>query len=146
MCLIQGRVIIILCIPVLFISPLITIFVPHHDVAIYLTVIYVFIFLLFLGVRRTGSRWTTWYQNIALIDDAALRSWYMDQLSASEREDTQKMTDPSVLKLARSSLQQNVLAGQRKPIFAKGSQDPMVSKLVDSYEATIFLMVTFPIL
>ncbi|TVY94223.1 hypothetical protein LAWI1_G000823 [Lachnellula willkommii] len=136
----SGRVIIIACIPVLFISPLVSMFVSHNDVAIYLTVIYIFILLLFLGVRRTGSRWTTWYQKIALIDDAALRSWHMDNLSPRERENTQKMTDPSVLKLARGSLQQSVSLELRKSSFAKSSNDPMVSKLVKSYESTIFLM------
>lgn len=138
----QGRSIIICCIPVLFISPLLTIFIPYHDTPIYLTVLYIFILLLLLGVRRTGSRWTTWYQKIALMDDAALRSWFVNRLSESEKEDIQKLTDPKVLILARQSLQRAVLAERRKTIFARASQDPLVSKLVDSYQATIFLMVT----
>jgi hypothetical protein len=127
---------------VLFISPILTIFIPYNDAAIYLTVLYVFILLLLLGVRRTGSRWTTWYQKIALIDDAALRSWFVERLSVTEREDIQKLTDPKVLILARQSLQREVLAEQRKTIFAKANPDPIVSKLVDSYQATIFLMVS----
>jgi len=138
---IQGRSVIITCIPVLFISPLVTIFVPHNDVRIYLTVLYVFILLLLLGVRRTGSRWTTWYQKITLIDDAALRSWFVERLSISESEDIQKLTDPKILTLARQSLQREVLAEQRQTIFTKASTDPMVSKLVESYQATVFLMV-----
>jgi hypothetical protein len=127
---------------VLFISPLLTIFIPYNDAAIYLTVLYVFILLLLLGVRRTGSRWTTWYQKIALIDDAALRSWFVERLSLSEKEDIQKLTDPKVLILARQSLQREVMAEQRKTIFAKASSDPLISKLVESYQATIFLMVS----
>lgn len=126
----------------LFISPLLTIFIPYNDAAIYLTVLYVFILLLLLGVRRTGSRWTTWYQKIALIDDAALRSWFVERLSLSEKEDIQKLTDPKVLILARQSLQREVMAEQRKTIFAKASSDPLISKLVESYQATIFLMVS----
>lgn len=66
----------------------------------------------------------------------------MDKLSPHERENIQKMTDPSVLKLARGSLQQSVSLELRKSAFAKSSNDPMVLKLVKSYESTIFLMVT----
>jgi hypothetical protein len=136
--------IIILCIPVLFISPVITIFVPHHDIQIYLTVLYVFVTLLLLGVRHTGARWTTWYQRIDLVDDTQLRNWYIQKRDNSRQGTLEKMSDPAVLRLARQALLSDVLLEQKKFFFSPRTKDGLVMKLVKSYPATVFLMVSRP--
>lgn len=75
--------------------------VQFHDIDIYLTVLYVFVTCLFIGVRRTGSAWTTWYQKISLVQDSELRDWYFSKLDETTREDIIKSSDPAILKLAR---------------------------------------------
>ncbi|KAK0103063.1 hypothetical protein ONS96_005674 [Cadophora gregata f. sp. sojae] len=135
----SGRATIIACIPILFVSPIVTMFVPHHDVAIYLTVLFVFVTMLFLGVRRTGAQWTTWYQKISLVDDQTLRTWFIENKTAG-MDGIEKMSDPAVLRFARDALLKDVLAERKKSIFSKKTRDPLVLKLVRSYEATSFLM------
>ncbi|CAL3973371.1 unnamed protein product [Diplocarpon coronariae] len=135
----SGRATIIFCIPILFVSPIITIFVPNHDVAIYLTVLYIFASMLFIGVLRAGSQWTTWYQKITFVDDAALRRWYVDNKTPST-PGIEKMSDPAVLEFARQALLHDVLAEKKKSIFAKKAADPLVVKLASSFEASNFLM------
>ncbi|CZT05212.1 related to glycosyl transferase [Rhynchosporium agropyri] len=135
----SGRATIIFCIPILFVSPIVTMFVPNHDVAIYLTVLYVFVSMLFLGVRRTGAQWTTWYQKINLVDDKALRTWYIDN-KTSPMDGIEKMSDPAILRFARDALLKDVLSERSKSILSKKTKDALVLKLVRSYEATSFLM------
>ncbi|EKD19488.1 hypothetical protein MBM_02725 [Drepanopeziza brunnea f. sp. 'multigermtubi' MB_m1] len=135
----SGRATIIACIPILFVSPIVTIFVPKHDVAIYLTVLYVFVSMLFVGVRRTGSKWTTWYQKASLLDDSTLRNWYIENKTAS-MNGIEKMSDPAVLRFARQALLEDVVTERAKSIFSKKTQDPLVSRLVASFDGTNFLM------
>jgi hypothetical protein len=136
----SGRAVIICCIPILFLSPLTTIFVQFHDIYIYLTILYVFITMLLVGLRRTGSRWTTWYQKISLVEDAELRAWYLLRSNIVSRKEIEDMTDPAILKLAREALLRDVLLETRKPFFVQESKDPLILKLAKSFEATDFLM------
>jgi hypothetical protein len=134
----QGRPIIIMVIPFLFISPVLTIFVPNHDIYIYLSVLYVFVLLLALGVRRTGLRWTTWYLKIKKITDQDLRQWYIEAHEEGNEKALEGMTDPAVLKLARDTILREILATKRW--FVKKTKDPLVLALAQSYEATVFLL------
>lgn len=138
----QGRAVILTCLPLLFISPITTMFVNGHAVIIYLTVLFVFVTLLLLGVRRTGSRWTTFYQKIDLIEDSELRNWYINRRNDRCQEDLENMSDPAILRLARQALLHEVLIEQKKFFFSSKTQDPLVSKMVKSFEATVFLMVS----
>ncbi|KAH8802484.1 glycosyl transferase [Xylogone sp. PMI_703] len=135
----SGRAVIIYCIPILFTAPLITIFIPDHDIVVYLSVLYVFIICLAIGVRRTGSKWTTWYQQVDIIDDNELRTWFVDK-KVDSSTDLEKMSDPALLRLARRSLLEEVTAERKKNIFSKKTQDPLVDRMVKSYTATEFLM------
>ena len=126
----------------LLISPLITNFLGKHDSAIYLTVLYVFVSLLLLGVRRTGSRWTSWYQKMVVIDDKTLREWYIQRESAENANTVEEKTEPALLKASRQSLHGEILKAKSGFFYSKGSDDPLVSKLAKCYDSTIFLMVS----
>lgn len=84
----NGRRIIIMVIPTLIISPILTIFVGVEgwDVYVYLGVLYVFITLLILGTRRVATQWVTWYHNIKTLNDADVKDWYMKACLERERE------------------------------------------------------------
>lgn len=73
----NGRKVIIVVVPTLVISPILTMFIPGCDIYIYLSVLYVFVFLLILGTRRVASRWVTWYHDIKTLNDTDVKAWYI---------------------------------------------------------------------
>jgi hypothetical protein len=115
--------------------------VPHHDVNIYLTVLYAFITLLILGVRHTGSRWATWYQKLVLLDDSTLADWYLDKMSSSTQENLLNLSEPAILKLARQALLHDILLERRRYLLSHHPKDPFVARLAGEFQATDFLMV-----
>jgi hypothetical protein len=131
-----------MCIPVLFISPITTIFLPLHDINIYLPVLYIFIFLLILGVRRVGSRWTTWYLKIFPLDDSTLKEWYVDKFSSSAKDELEKMSEPAILKLGREALFHDVALENRRFFLSRQTKDRLVVQLAKSFQATDFLIVS----
>ena len=98
----SGRKAIILCIPILFLSPIITTF-TGYDSAIYLAVIYLFIGVLLLCLRSTTSKWVTWYQSIRRTDDTEIRKWYISTHGGNDEKIFTNMSDPAALKLAKRS-------------------------------------------
>jgi hypothetical protein len=97
---------------------------------------------LLLGTRYIGSQWTTWYQKIALVDDKALRQWYIRRETARNDTFIEKISEPALLKAAREDLIQEVLRTKSRIFqFKKSNDDPLVSRLADCYDATSFLMV-----
>jgi hypothetical protein len=125
-------------VPFLFISPIITIWIPGHDIFIYLSVIYTFLFLLVLGVRYTGSRWTTWYLTIEKIGDPALRDWYVKTYERGDERALAGLTEPAALKLAREAMMRDVKAARSR--FGRKTTDPVVLSMAKSYDATVFLL------
>jgi hypothetical protein len=127
-----------MAIPFLFISPVMTIWIPDHDILIYLCVLYAFVILLTIGVRYTGSRWTTWYLKIEKVSDQALREWYMNTQEGRNEETLVGLTEPGVLKIARTAILGEIKKSNGR--FGKKSKDPLVLSLARSYEATVFLL------
>jgi hypothetical protein len=85
----NGRRIIIMVVPTLTISPLLTIFVwdyrKPYDIYIYPCILYIFVFLLILGTRRVATQWVTWYHNIKTLNDADVKDWYIKRHNHRER-------------------------------------------------------------
>jgi hypothetical protein len=131
--------VIVMVVPFLFISPLVAIWVPNRDIYIYVSVLYIFLLLLVLGVRHTGSKWTTWYLNIQKLTDQTLRNWYIETQENGNEKGISGMTEPAVLKLARSAMMKSV-TDSRKRFQRKRSIDPLVLALAKSYDATVFLL------
>lgn len=75
----NGRKVIIMVIPTLIISPVLTMLIPHHDIYIYLGILYVFDTLLILGTRRIATQWVTWYHDIRTLNDVDVKNWYIEQ-------------------------------------------------------------------
>ncbi|EMD59831.1 hypothetical protein GGP41_008402 [Bipolaris sorokiniana] len=86
----NGRKIIIMVIPTLVISPILTIFIgmKGHDIYLYLGILYIFVTLLILGTRRVATQWVTWYHNIKTLNDSDIKNWYMKMYSEREQEAT----------------------------------------------------------
>ncbi|KAJ6146095.1 hypothetical protein N7497_008077 [Penicillium chrysogenum] len=135
----SGRKSIIMCIPILFLSPIITAW-TGHDSAVYLTVIYVFIGVLLLSLRSVTSKWVTWYQSVRRTDDTEIRKWYISAHGKDDEKVFANMSDPAALKLAREALSKEVLAETTRGIFSKASKDKMVVELARDWESTNFLL------
>jgi hypothetical protein len=81
----NGRRIIIMVVPTLTISPLLTIFIKGYDIYIYPCILYIFVILLFLGTRHVATQWVTWYHSIKTLNDADVKDWYSQRYSRIER-------------------------------------------------------------
>ncbi|EDO01996.1 hypothetical protein SS1G_04472 [Sclerotinia sclerotiorum 1980 UF-70] len=134
----SGRPVILTILPLLFISPITTIFAPGYDIYIYLSVLYVFIFSLALGTRHIASKWTTWHQKIENISDKALKEWYIKAHKGGDDHAFDRMTDPAALKISRTAMIEEIT--KVRSGFLHKCQDPTVKSLAESYDATIFLL------
>jgi len=81
----NGRKIIIMVIPTLLISPILTIFIRGYDIVIYPGILYIFVSLLILGTRRVATQWVTWYHNIKTLNDSDVKEWYIKRHMEAER-------------------------------------------------------------
>ncbi|KAL5117245.1 hypothetical protein ACEQ8H_004804 [Pleosporales sp. CAS-2024a] len=100
----NGRKIIIMVVPTLTISPLLTIFIAGYDVYIYPCILYIFVSLLILGTRHVATQWVTWYHNIKTLNDADVKDWYVQMhnkrhrlasVSAAQAKQTSEVTRTS---------------------------------------------------
>lgn len=125
----------------MFLSPVTTILIQGYDSEVYLAVLYVFITMLLLGTRHIGSLWTTWFQKIEIIDDKALKDWYLERKIISEDRTPQILSEPALLKQARQDMLREVIEALPSLFNFRTTKDPMVLKLAECYEATSFMMV-----
>ncbi|KAJ5908940.1 hypothetical protein N7495_001622 [Penicillium taxi] len=135
----SGRTVIICSIPILFISPILTLWVGHDSV-IYLCCVGVFLTSLLLGARRVISQWNTWYLNIPTVTDGEVTNWYV-QRQQSPSADLLKELSSSTL--PRKTLVEMVTKERKRPFWSKATKDPFVAKLADRYSATMFLLVWY---
>jgi hypothetical protein len=82
----NGRRIIIMVVPTLTISPVLTIFIEGLDIYIYPCILYIFVCLLILGTRHVATQWVTWYHNIKTLNDADVKDWFVQRFNKREQE------------------------------------------------------------
>jgi hypothetical protein len=82
----NGRRIIIMVVPTLTISPILTIFIEDLDIYIYPCILYIFVCLLILGTRHVATQWVTWYHNIKTLNDADVKDWFVQRYNKREQE------------------------------------------------------------
>ncbi|CAO2653668.1 Nn.00g030790.m01.CDS01 [Neocucurbitaria sp. VM-36] len=133
----SGRTVIMTCIPILFISPVLTIFV-QHDVPVYLSVLTIFLFSLLYGARQVMSNWSTWYLNIPVITDSEVVGWYAKKHDiAASGEDLKKL---SATGQPRDELHAAVIKECNRHFWSAKTKDPLISKMSAGYASTKFLM------
>ncbi|EAW09376.1 glycosyltransferase family 4 protein [Aspergillus clavatus NRRL 1] len=135
----SGRKSIFGCVPILFLSPLITTW-SGHDAVIYLVVLYIFIGCLLLRLRSTASKWVTWYHKIRRTDDTEIRKWYVSTYGNNDEKCFGSLSDPAVLKLSREALLHDVLAEVSRGLFTRSTKDQLVLELARDWESTNFLL------
>ncbi|KAF7122624.1 hypothetical protein CNMCM5793_000649 [Aspergillus hiratsukae] len=137
----SGRTVIMCCVPILFISPVLTIWV-HHDIIIYPCVLAVFLTSLLLGARRVIAKWNNWYLSIPCITDGQVVDWYQrTYLANASVDDADKQLASTAL--ARQTLVACVLKERKRWFWTRSAADPFVKRLADEYSATMFLLVWY---
>lgn len=144
----SGRTVLWRTMPVLFISPIVSTYVPGHDLKIYLAVGYGFITLLLLQYRGLCHEWINWLDNVAKFTDNDIVQWYSTRLekerqseevatsSNSSTNDISDDTPPDELKKAalhafRASVASN---STNLSTFTQAvkTPDPLVRRVVKS--------------
>jgi hypothetical protein len=133
----SGRTIIMMCIPILFLSPVLTIFVKH-DVPVYLAVLTLFLFSLLFGARQVMSEWATWYLNIPVVTDTEVVSWYVRDHDLSATGDDMK--DLGASGQPRNELHAAVVKEFNRRFWQAKTKDPLIAKLAKGYASTKFMM------
>jgi len=76
----SGRTVLWRTLPVLFIAPLISSFLNHYDLILYLSFGYFFLFLLLLQYRRLCHEWMNWIDNIPTLTETGILDWYHSRM------------------------------------------------------------------
>jgi len=127
-------------IPILFISPIVSLWV-QHDIAVYPCVLTCFLISLLLGARKIMSQWTTWYLNIPFVTDAEVVNWYIaTRVKKPTPDHTESMEDIGMDPQPRQELHSAVLKECNRHFWTTSQADPLVAKLAAGYSSTIFLM------
>ncbi|KAJ5288588.1 Glycosyl transferase family 1 [Penicillium angulare] len=135
----SGRKAILLCIPISFLSPIISTF-AGNDLAIYLVVLYFLTGVLLLCLRSATSKWMTWYQAIRYTDDSEIREWYISTHGSNNNRSFDEMSDPAVLKIAREALLNDVKRERFRWIVSNPTNDQLIKELARDWESTNFLL------
>ncbi|POS88089.1 hypothetical protein EPUL_000337 [Erysiphe pulchra] len=134
----SGRPMILILVPFLLLSPIISMWIPGYDIYVYLAVLYSFIILLILSIRYLGSSWTTWLFRIVIIDDQRLKKWYIDRYQSGDEKGLVNITEPGLLKIARDTILRDIKVAKKR--FWKKVDDPLIKALANSHNASTFLL------
>jgi len=136
----SGRTVIMMAVPILFISPVLTIFV-QHDIPVYLSVLTIFLCSLLYGGRKVMSDWATWYLQIPVVTDAEVVDWYAKKNGIiASGEDLKEL---SATGQPRNELHAAVNKEAKRHFWTAKTKDPLVAKMAAGYVSTKFLMSKF---
>jgi hypothetical protein len=126
----SGRTAMWRCIPVLFISPILTTFVNGHDLLIYLLIIYTFVITLLVSFRNLLHEWTTWLAKVPSVKEKDLITWYNSVIK--EKQDSVSGGDSQdVAARARLALRLAVHEYRNRSLFRKVfSSEPNINPFV----------------
>ncbi|KAE8355715.1 hypothetical protein BDV28DRAFT_162634 [Aspergillus coremiiformis] len=136
----SGRTVIMMCIPILFVAPIITIWV-HHDTWVYIPLLYLFLICLLFGARIIVAQWNTWYLHIPRITDTDVVNWYLR--TRPRHSLPADVKDIGTTPIPRQALQENVERERNRRFWTRSTADPLVRKLADGYSATMFLLIWY---
>lgn len=137
----SGRMTIVMCIPLLFISPIITLWIGN-DIIVYPCVLSGFLILLTFGARNVFSNWNNWYLEVPIVSDTEVVNWYTQQLEVTgEKTDLPEgVTDLAATPLPRKALMDALVKERGRHSWQKSTSDEFVRKLAKGHDATLFLM------
>ncbi|KAF2216717.1 glycosyltransferase family 4 protein [Cercospora zeae-maydis SCOH1-5] len=132
----SGRNTVVMCLPVLLISPILTLWV-HKDIIIYPCVVTTFICCLILGARSVISQWGTWYLKVPTISDTEVVHFYTE---VTPPEEVPKISDLAATPLPRKAFFAALEKERNRWPWQKSEAGELIKKHVAGYDATVFLM------
>lgn len=135
----SGRSMVMACIPILFISPIITLW-TGNDIIVYLCVLTGFLFTLLVGAAKIVSEWSTWYLDIPFVTDSEVVEWYVSTKMSDESGLSPDIADIKTTPLPRRALMDEVERERNRSFWTKATTDEFVLKVAGGYAATTFLM------
>lgn len=138
----SGRTLIMLCVPILLVPPIVTLWV-EHDISIYLSFLATFTAALLFSARKIVATWGTWYLKIPCVTDTEVVDWYTKTMSTPNSEKEPLFppgTDLASTPLPRQALVEAIQKERKRRSWQRKTSDEFVLKLVEGYESTEFLM------
>lgn len=129
----SGRTVLWRTLPFLFVSPTVSIFVPHHDLPIYLSVLYGFLLLLLIQYRNLCHEWNNWTNRVPIIKTDEVIAWYQTMQAESEYE-TEELKGDALSKAATAAFQDAVEAYNAK------ERNPLVSRAAKGLPFALWLL------
>ncbi|KAK5150465.1 hypothetical protein LTS14_010155 [Recurvomyces mirabilis] len=135
----SGRTTVVACIPILFISPLLTLWIGH-DIIVYPCVLTAFLVSLVFGARRVLSNWSNWYLRVPIVSDTDVVNWYTMSMKESGTPLPEGLNDLSATPLPRTALTAAIHKERQRWLWSKPTTDELVLKLARGYDGTMFIM------
>ena len=139
----SGRTTVVACIPLLFISPLLTLWVGH-DIVVYPCVLSAFLVSLIFGARKVLAQWSCWYLEVPCASDTDIVNWYTKicEAEGSKPDLPEGVTDLAATPLPREALMAAIVRERERRFWKKSTADDLVRKLADGLDGTMFIMGT----
>ncbi|KAI1843142.1 hypothetical protein JX266_010669 [Neoarthrinium moseri] len=134
----SGRTTIITCIPILFISPIVSM-ITEKELSVYLPVLSAFLVVFLWKARNVVSRWSSWYLNIPSVTDSEIINWYRQSASDTGVQ-LNGIGDNKMMPIARAAFFDAVVREDSRWFFTKSTKDPLVRKMAKGFKSTLFLM------
>ncbi|KAH0279928.1 glycosyltransferase family 4 protein, partial [Aureobasidium melanogenum] len=140
----SGRTAMWRCIPILFISPILTTFVNGHDLLIYLLIIYTFVIALLFTFRNLLHEWTTWLAKVPSVKEKDLLAWYNSKMK-KEQEFSSGGDSQEIAARARLALRLAVHEFRNRSFFRRAFNpepeiDPFVKKMGIGHPYALWLL------
>ncbi|KAG9748080.1 glycosyltransferase family 4 protein, partial [Aureobasidium melanogenum] len=140
----SGRTAMWRCVPILFVSPILTTFVNGHDLLIYLLIIYTFVIALLITFRNLLHEWTTWLSKVPSVKEKDLIAWYNSKMK-KEKESSSGGDSQDIAARARFALRLAVHEFRDKSFFRQmfypePDMDPFVKKMGIGYPYALWLL------
>ncbi|KAI5367114.1 hypothetical protein Slin14017_G021500 [Septoria linicola] len=132
----SGRNTVVLCLPLLLISPILTLWV-HNDIVIYPCVVTGFLCSLVLGAREVIAKWGTWYLKVPIVSDTDVVNYY---IKVTPQEQIPDVSDLAATPLPRKAFFAALEKERSRWPWQKSEADDLIKKHVAGYDATVFLM------
>jgi hypothetical protein len=136
----SGRVVLWRTIPFLAISPLITTFLPGHDIPIYLAVLYAFLLLLLIQYRNLCHEWSSWSSRVPRTTAKDVSDWYQNQITTDYDGEKCVLVNEALERAAQSAFQAAVDDLLRNRTQRGTTIDPLVIEAAKGLPLSLWLL------
>ncbi|KAK3342187.1 glycosyl transferase [Lasiosphaeria hispida] len=134
----SGRTAILCCVPLLFVSPLVSIW-SGYDIVVYVSVLTAFLVSILVAARNIIGAWGSWHLKIPAVADAEIAAWYRSTSEAKALPHLDNMADQPLMDLARTAFHKAVAREANRWPWQTKSTDGLIQKMAAGYESTQFL-------